>query len=275
MPIRLFSDKSRPVHMGPFPAERLERVAKVPEGTKVPQMKALSFDRPAHPESIVNAMGEYQTMLDVIRDGLVNPAEAEIPTDPTERANHIKAFGYFHDATMIGICRLPQVARLDMPVKNPHIQRLAHDLNTRQTKTLASGIDMIMADLKDSIAKPLGPIDDHTHAIVFLMENPRAPRKDEPGSDWIMDAQDHRACLLGSEVANVIASYIRLLGFPARAHSASAGEVDINRLAGGAGLGLGEGGELVLPPFGPPGWFLGGGPPGGFFPFPPPGPPTK
>ncbi|MEL6207823.1 MAG: 2-oxoacid:acceptor oxidoreductase family protein, partial [Pseudomonadota bacterium] len=38
-------------------------------------------------------------------------------------------------------------AMLATPVRNPDIDRLAHDLRTRQTKTLAAGIDMIMADL--------------------------------------------------------------------------------------------------------------------------------
>ncbi|MBO6776493.1 MAG: 2Fe-2S iron-sulfur cluster binding domain-containing protein [Marinibacterium sp.] len=242
---RIFSDRARPVHMGPYPTERLRR-GPVPQ-EPIPPMQPLSFQRSDQPDSIVNAMGEYQTMLDVIRDGLVNGAAAEIPDDPLERAQHLKAFGYFHDAAMIGICHLPDAARLVHPLENPQIPRLAQDLSTRQTKTLASGIDMIMADLKDSIAKPLAPMDDHTHAIVFLIENPRAPRRDEPGSDWIMDAQDHRACLLGSEIANVIASYVRLLGFPARAHSASAGEVDLNHLAVAAGVARVEGDRLVAP----------------------------
>ena len=33
------------------------------------------------PENIVNAMGEYQAMLDAIRDGLINKVEAVIPED--------------------------------------------------------------------------------------------------------------------------------------------------------------------------------------------------
>jgi len=194
MAVRVFSDKSRPVHMGPFPTERLARDPAAYHPAQVPPMRHLSFERPEHPESIVNAMGEYQTMLDVIRDGLVNPAKAEIPDDPVERTNHLKAFGYFHDAAMIAVCPFPHAARLARPVENPQIQRLAHDLSTRQTKTLASGIDMIMADLKDSIAKPLGSMDDHTHAIVFLIENPRAPRPDDCLL-YTSDAADAMQCV--------------------------------------------------------------------------------
>ena len=60
--------------------------------------------------SIVNAMGEYQAMLDAIRDGLVNKAKAGCPDDPQERADHLKAFGYFSDASMVGTCLLPDEA---------------------------------------------------------------------------------------------------------------------------------------------------------------------
>jgi len=51
-------------------------------------------------------MGEYQAMMDVIRDGMVNPNRADAPEDPEERSRHLKSFGYFQDATMMAICRL-------------------------------------------------------------------------------------------------------------------------------------------------------------------------
>ena len=235
MGIRLFSDRKRPVHMGPYPVERLAR-QDTADLAAVPAMTPLRFHRPETPDSIVNAMRDHQAMMDALRDGLVNRAMAEIPSDPVERANHLKAFGYFCDASMIGICRLPDTARLTHPVRNPDIDRLAQDLRTRQTKTLASGIDVIMADLKESMEAPPTTIDGHTHALVFLYANPRAPRADEPGSDWILDAQAERGCLVSSETACVIANYIRLLGFPAKAHSGAASDVDLNRLATAAGL---------------------------------------
>jgi len=149
MGIRFFSDRNRPVHLGPYPLERLRRQSALPDLSAVKAMRPLSFHRPQEPESIVNAMGEYQAMMDAIRDGLVNKTQSEIPSDPQERANHLKAFGYFSDASMIGTGPLPQEALLVEPFRNPDIDRLAHDLKTRQTKTLASGIDMIMADLKE------------------------------------------------------------------------------------------------------------------------------
>jgi reductive dehalogenase len=243
---RIFSDKHRPVHLGAFPLERLARVKAV-DLDAVPAMVPLSFRRPDAPESIVNAMADYQAMMDAIRDGLVNKAMAEIPTDPIERANHLKAFGYFSDAAMVGICALPQSALLVSPITNPDIDRLAHDLRTRQTKTLASGIDVIMADLKESMQAPPGTIDGHAHAIVFLYENPRSPDEDEEGCEWLADALAHRACIRATETACVLANYIRLLGFDAKAHSRAASDVDLNKLTVAAGLAWGVDDRLTVP----------------------------
>lgn len=245
--MRFFSDRNRPVDMGPYPLELLSRAANLPDLSAVPLFKQLSFNRPDQPQSIVNAASQHQAMLDAIRDGLVNRARSECPADPGERARHLKAFGYFSDASMVGICALPDDALLKEPFRNPDIDRLAEDLRTKQTKTLASGIDMIMADLKESMQAPPTTIDGHTHAIVYLYEYPRDPKPDEPGSDWIIDAQAHRACLRASETAVVIANYIRLLGFDARAHTGSTSDIDLNRLCVAAGLATLEDGALVNP----------------------------
>ena len=246
MGMRIFSDRARPVHLGPYPLERLQRVGET-DLASVPAMQPVTFRRPDQPNSIVNAMGEYQAMMDALRDGLVNPATADIPPDPPERANHLKAFAYFNDASMVGICRLRDDMLLAKPFHNPDIGRLANDLRTRQTKTLASGIDIIMADLKESMEAPPTEIKEHSHAIVFLFENPRAPRMDEPGNAWITGAQAQRGCLLASETACVLANYIRLLGYPAKSHSGAASDVDLNRLAVAAGLVWAENGELIAP----------------------------
>ncbi|MDX5383347.1 MAG: reductive dehalogenase [Rhodobacterales bacterium] len=247
MGLRFFSDRDRPVHLGPYPLERLARHDTPPDMAAVPPMPVLDFHRHDAPQSIVNAMGEYQAMLDAIRDGMVNRARAVIPDDPQDRANHLKAFGYFSDASMVGIGPVPAAALLDRPRRNPDIDRLAHDLKTRQTKTLASGIDMIMADLKESMEAPPRGIAGHHTALVFLYEHHRDPSRDEAGADWIMDAQTHRACLRGAETAVVLANYIRLLGFDACAHSYTTSDVDLHRLAVAAGLASVEDAALVAP----------------------------
>ena len=73
--------------------ERLSRIDTLPDLTRVMPDVPLDFRHLESPHSLVNAMGEYQAMLDVIRDGLVNPALSGAPTDPEERARHMKAGG--------------------------------------------------------------------------------------------------------------------------------------------------------------------------------------
>ncbi len=245
--MRIFSDKARPIHAGHFPTELLQRQDALPDLSKVPAFKQLSFDNPSAPFSIVNAMREHQAMLDTIRHGIINSEKAACPENLNERAEHLKAFAYFSDASLAGVCQLPESTLLETPVVNPDIAELANDLQTRQTKTLASGIDMIMADLKESTRKFTGSVKDHTHALVFLYQHPRDPTEDEPGTEWIHDALEHRACLLASETSIVIANYIRLLGYDALAHTGTSSAVDLNKLAVTAGLATVEEGELVNP----------------------------
>lgn len=249
--MRLFSTRNRPVHLGPYPLERLRRQPDLPPRADLPPMQPVRFDRPDQPDSIVNAMGPFQAALDAIRDGDINPSPSSIPDDPTERAQHLKAFGYFCDASMIGITSCDATDRLDAPIQNPDIEALIQSLATREVRTLAAGIDTLMAELRESLTGAPRPIDAHDHAIVFLYEHHRDPRPDEPGATWIMDAQDQRACLLGAETAIVIANYLRLLGFDAKAHTGAASDVDLNRLALRAGLGWAEDGRLVAPWIGP------------------------
>ncbi|SPF77377.1 Phenoxybenzoate dioxygenase subunit beta [Aliiroseovarius pelagivivens] len=234
--MRLFSTRNRPVDLGPYPLERLRRCDTAPGLDQLGLDPHLSFDRPDRPESLVNAMAPYQAALDAIRDGEINPTRSTIPDDPDERARHLKAFGYFSDASMVGITRLDADARRHTPTENPGIQELVTALGTREVQTLAAGIDTLMAELKESLSAGIRPVSGHSHAIVFLYEHHRAPRADEPGADWIMDAQDHRACLLSSETAIVIANYLRLLGFDAKAHTGAASDVWMSRLSVQAGL---------------------------------------
>ena len=242
---RIFSDRNRPVHLGPYPLERLERHDILPKA--IPAFVPLSFNRDETPESLVNAMADHQAMMDAIRDGLVNKARSTLPKEPEERSNHLKAFGYFSDASMVGCGPLPQSAMLAKPISNPGITDLAYALRTRQTKTLASGIDLIMADLKESMEAPTGSIADHSQVLVFLYEYPRDPQSDEPGYNWIRDMQAERACLRASETAVVIANYIRLLGWDAKAHTPTSTDIDLHAVTISAGLASVENGVLMAP----------------------------
>ncbi|WP_299472398.1 2Fe-2S iron-sulfur cluster-binding protein [uncultured Roseibium sp.] len=244
--MKLFSDKTRPVHLGSFPLERLARSNGMPDFGSVPALTQMPF-QDEDPENIINAMSEAQAMLDAIRDGIVNKARAEVPSDLEERANHLKGFGYFSDASMIGTCGFSDEMRLEKPFRNPDIDQLAEKLRTTQTKTLASGIDMIMADLRDAMNAPPKGVASHKHALVFLVQTPRELHPGEPGEAWLKGAGAHRSALRATEVAVVLAQYIRLLGYEAAAHSHTTSDADLNMLAVAAGLATVEDGVLTNP----------------------------
>lgn len=244
---KLMSYRNRPMHLGGYPLERLARADRAEGLADLPPMQGVKFRRPEDPLSIVNAMQEYQAMLDATREGLVKREVAVIPDDPQERSDHLKAFGYYCDAAQVGICEIPASAFLDETLHNPDVDRLADKIRTMQPKTLAAGIDVIMAGLRESLRRPPEDCRHHTHAIVFLYDMPRDPGPDEAGCDWIHDAQDHRACLRAMETAVTLANYIRILGHEARAHSGAASDVHLDRLGVAAGLNRVEDGRAVNP----------------------------
>lgn len=243
---KLLSYKNRPMHLGPFPLEKLTRQAKA-DLSGVPPRPQVLFRRPEDPTSIVNAMQEYQAMLDLTREGMVKKDRGVIPDDLQTRSNHLKSFGYYCDAAMVGICEIPQTAWLETPLVNPDLDRLATKLKTLQPKTFAAGIDVIMANLRESLKAPPASCTHQKYAIVFLYDFARDPGETEEGCDWLKDAQDQRACLRGAETAVTLANYIRLLGREARAHSGAASDIDLNALAVAAGLASVNNGVLENP----------------------------
>ena len=232
---RIFSSKKRGVHEGLFPLNKLRRQDIMPPLASL-STPHLSFSKPDNPHHIINAMADHQAMMDTIRDGHINKVVSAIPDCPEERAAHLKAFAYFQDASLVGIGPISDEAWLAEPKTNPEIHRLAQDIMTRQTKTLASGIDHIMADLRESVAAPPRMVGHHDTAIVIAVETYRDPYEGEAGTSWITDAQLHKACLLATENATIIANYIRLLGFDAKTHSYTASELCLNKLAVAAGV---------------------------------------
>lgn len=245
---KLFSYQNRPMHMGPYALEKLSYSRQTPNYSALPSMQPLAFIKPETPLSIVNAMAEYQAMMDVIRDGVVKQEVATIPSLPLERSQHLKAFGYFCDASMMGTCAIPTSAWLAQPYANPSVDRLSNTLATKQVSSLASGIDVIMAMLREAMLAPEQDCRHHSHALVFLYEYTRDPAAGEAGTEWLQDAQAQRAALRASESASVLSAYIRSLGYSARAHSASAADVDLQHLAVAAGLASIDG-ETISNPY--------------------------
>ena len=233
--MRFFSYRDRPVHLGPYPLERLTRAAAPPDLAAMTPMRALSFDDPSA-ESLSHAMARYIAMFDLVRDGAVNVSVGEVPDDPSERAHHLKAAGYYFDATMMGVGLLPREAVLAAPIRNRDVPALGAELEASHPKSFAAGMDMILADVLESARTVHGPIDRHTHAIVVLVEYPRDPKPGEPGCDWIAGTQAQRAAVLTAQTAVLLSTYLRMLGFEGRAHSATCSDVDLGRLAAAVGL---------------------------------------
>ena len=88
----------------------------------------------------------------------------------------------------------------------------------------------------------------HTHAFVFVVEFGREPHAGDPGCDWIAGSNTARTDLRATEIAAVLAGYVRWMGFAARGHANGATLVDLERLAVRAGVVRAEG-ELLAAPF--------------------------
>jgi reductive dehalogenase len=208
----------------------------MPDLAAVPPFAPVSYADEANPESLANAMARYIGMFDVVRDGAIAPLPADIPAEPVERSNHLKAASYYYDATQVAVCALPDQAHLGRPLHNPTLETLADELERNQPKTYTAGIDVIYADVLECARRTLGPVPHHRFALVFLIEHTRDPRPGEPGTDWFAGTQAQRAGVLGANTAIVLSSYIRALGYEARAHTVTSSDVDLNKLAVAAGL---------------------------------------
>ena len=155
--MRLFSYRKRPVHLGPYPLERLQRQRSLPDLAATAPMTALSFDD-ANPESLSHAMARYIAMFDLVRDGAVNATPGDVPADPLERTRHLKAAGYYFDSSMMGCCTLPALAVLDTPIRNPQVAALGAELEASHPKSFAAGTDMILADVLESARSVHAPV---------------------------------------------------------------------------------------------------------------------
>ena len=87
----------------------------------------------------------------------------------------------------------------------------------------------------------------HRFAVVVLVAFTPEVRADEPGGAWVRGAQQLRADLRAREIAVITAGYIRHLGYDAIAHSATATDLDLNRVALQCGLAEIRGERLVNP----------------------------
>ncbi|MCY4461285.1 MAG: 4Fe-4S dicluster domain-containing protein [Albidovulum sp.] len=233
--MELFSSKNRAFHLGPYPLEKLARASSDLDLSGIPDTPLPNY-APDHPDSLAHAMGRYAAMMDTVRDGAVAHGKADIPDDPSERSRHLKAAGYYFDCSMAGVSRLAPSHFLNEPRRNPDIEGIRRELEAGQPTSYAAGVDAIYADILAASRNTPNPVPHHGHALVFLVEFAREPAEGEPGTEWFRGTQLERASLLASNTAVVIANYIRMLGYEARAHSMSTSDVDLYKLSVSAGL---------------------------------------
>lgn len=87
----------------------------------------------------------------------------------------------------------------------------------------------------------------HTHALIILVEFSRDPKSEEPGAKWLHGSNKARTDARATEVAVVLAGYVRALGYSARGHVAGNTLLNLEILAQRAGLVRAENGFLKMP----------------------------
>ncbi len=196
--MKLFSYRNRPVHMGPYPAEKLARLddpSNISYAGLAPQTQ-LDLAPDDDPTSILHAMDDYLSLIDTLRDGPTNPQEAEIPDCPIERANNLKAAGYFIDTTLAGTCELNEDLWLPEPFAHPRISEWAEKSRASIDKPLPPAAEMAFRRI--AMAQPAAQksVEHHTHAIAYAIEYPRDPGSDEAGAEWIQGSTGAGVALL-------------------------------------------------------------------------------
>jgi ferredoxin len=89
--------------------------------------------------------------------------------------------------------------------------------------------------------------DDHSNAVVILVEHGSVPADQPIAADWIAPAVAETADMRAAEIATTLARHIRQMGFAARADIAGHRKLDAERLAVMAGLAVRHGDGLANP----------------------------
>ena len=202
--MKLFSHKKRPVHLGPYPLERLPRLDDPAATPGSAGGSRPSERRTGGPHSAGHAYELYLGLYDQQRTGEV-AEPAPIPDDPAERAANLKGGLYFLDADMVGC-----------------------------------GVITDDAWLEDRIGG-------HRFSVVTLVAHSRAVGRDQPGDEWIDGTRQVNADLRAAELAVITAGYLRRLGFEAVAHTPTATDLNLERVALQCGLIESVRGDLRAP----------------------------
>src|SRR5262245_12348534 len=189
------------------------------------------------PTDLGRTISDFLCALDAVREGAVAGTRAEIPSDPQERSNHLKAAGYFLDATLMGVAPLKPEHLLPSPHQHPKLASLSFTAS-KEKLNLRFNPALVIRQMEQALTLGRQPMSDHRYALVVINDYPRDPGPDEPGTEWFRSLQPWRAAVRAAESACVLASYLRILGYAARAHTATTSNVNLHKLAVEAGLAL-------------------------------------
>ena len=237
--MRLFSHKNRAMHLGPFPLERLARQDSEAEYSTPGKHRSLETDSATNPQSMANAFRDYIDLFDRMRLGDPAPKQAPVPRDTLERANHLKAASYNLDVSMAATCAIPKQAILAKPIINESLAQ------AQEKEYLAGSATNVMAEtsIKEGQQAWQRSMEDtvdefnHSYALVLLVEYTREPDSGVASEAWLVGTQALRAATRAAEAAAVIVNYIRMLGFEATLHTATASDLDLDHLLLCSGLG--------------------------------------
>jgi reductive dehalogenase len=247
--MRMYSHATRPFHLGPYPSERLGRMANsVLELEKVHGDGTLVVSLADQEHALSGPISDFMCALDAVRQGDRNKSPAEIPSDLAERSRHIKAAGYFLDSSLVGVCRLTHDHMLPRRLEHPRLRTTSYAQSEEKLR-LRFNPNAVIRQMQRSLTLTEQGIDSHTHAVIFLVAFPRDPARDEPGANWIIGMQQWRAALRSAETATVLANYLRILGYDACSHSATTTDVNLRRLAVSAGLAVVDDDGVITNPF--------------------------
>jgi len=122
-------------------------------------------------------------------------------------------------------------------------------LRSKNLKACAYFLDATLAGvcaIDASDGSPESP-QKHTHALIFLIEFSREPKSNEPGAAWIHGSNKARTDARATEVAVVLAGYVRAMGYNARGHVTGNTHLNLEALAQRAGIARCENGVLKMP----------------------------
>jgi 3-chloro-4-hydroxyphenylacetate reductive dehalogenase len=220
--------------LGPYPMEKLKRVdvptTLITENIQRPDQRETGFARAARGDYGPKLVQEFPKFVskyplgaalsDMVKvmsqkaNGDIFGVKSPLAEDPLILSRHIKSLGYFLRADIMGICELPQYA--------------------------------VYTHNNDG-----SPIDlNHKYAITIVVDQGYETMAGSTGYDWISGSQSYRGYSTTAFIAEIIADYIRRLGYAAYPHHSRTYKVVIPPLLVLSGIGeMSRMGNSVINPF--------------------------